>query len=66
MAPVLVYDKNGNYVDGLPPDQFRIYDNGKEQNIQVDVSFMPISMVILIQANSQVESCCRRSTRSAT
>ncbi len=55
-VPVWVYDKNLNYVDGLTPDQFRIFDNGKEQRINgVDVAFLPISMVICVQANADVE-----------
>ena len=46
-VPVWVYDKNNNYVDGLNPDQFRIFDNSKEQHISgVDAAFAPISMVI--------------------
>src|SRR5689334_6117841 len=32
-APVLVFDRDGNYVDGLQPFQFHLFDNGKEQNI---------------------------------
>ncbi len=55
-VPVWVYDKDRNYVDGLRPDQFRIFDNGKEQHISgVDVAFAPISLVICIQANADVE-----------
>jgi VWFA-related protein len=54
-APVLVFDKDGNYVDGLQPHQFHLFDNGKEQNIQVDVTYQPISMVICIQGNAHVE-----------
>jgi VWFA-related protein len=55
-VPVWVYDKNGSYVEGLRPDQFRVYDNATEQHITgVDVSFTPISMVIVIQANADVE-----------
>ena len=54
-APVLVYDASGNYVNGLKPSQFHLFDNGKEQDIQVDEAFQPISMVIAIQANSAVE-----------
>ena len=53
-APVLVFDRDGNYVDGLRPDQFHLFDNGKEQNIHVDVTFTPISMVICLQANAHV------------
>jgi len=55
LAPVLVYDRDGNFVNGLQPDQFHLMDNDKEQNIHVDVAFQPISMVILVQANSAVE-----------
>ena len=55
-APVWVYDKNGNYLDGLTKEEFRIYDNGREQHInEVDVSFAPISMVICVQANAAIE-----------
>jgi len=55
LAPVLVYDRDGNFVNGLAPDQFHLMDNEKEQNIHVDLAFQPISMVILVQANSAVE-----------
>lgn len=55
LAPVLVYDRDGNFVNGLAPDQFHLMDNNKEQNIHVDVTFQPISMVILVQANAAVE-----------
>jgi VWFA-related protein len=54
-TPAWVYDRDGNTVSGLRPEQFRLFDNGKEQNIQVDVSFVPISLVICIQANANVE-----------
>jgi len=55
-APVLVFDRDGNTVAGIRPDQFRLFDNDKEQNLQqVDVSFTPISLVICIQANAHVD-----------
>lgn len=54
-APVLVFDRDGNYVDGLQPFQFHLFDNGKEQNINVDVAYQPISLVIVLQANAHVE-----------
>ena len=54
-APVLVFDRDGNYVDGLQPHQFHLFDNGKEQNINVDVTYQPISLVICLQANAHVE-----------
>jgi VWFA-related protein len=56
VAPVIVLDRNDDYVDGLQPNQFRLFDNDKEQDIHVDVAFQPISMVIAIEANDRVES----------
>jgi VWFA-related protein len=54
-APVLVFDRDGTYVDGLQPHQFHLFDNGKEQNINVDVTYIPISLVICLQSNANVE-----------
>ena len=55
-APTLVFDRGRNYVNGLRPDQFRLFDNGKEQNLtSVDVTYTPISLVVAIQANSRAE-----------
>ncbi len=56
VAPVIVTDRNGDYVDGLQPNQFHLFDNDKDQDIHVDVAFEPISMVIAVQANDRVES----------
>jgi len=55
-APVVVFDRDGQYISGLQPEQFHLFDNGKEQNIHVDVSYIPISLVIAIQANQHVEA----------
>jgi VWFA-related protein len=54
-TPVWVFDRDGDYINGLRPEQFRLFDNDKEQQIQVDVSFTPISLVICVQANSHVQ-----------
>ncbi len=55
-APVTVMDKSGALVNGLQPNQFRLFDNGKEQDIQVDVSSQPLSLVIAIQCSDRTES----------
>ena len=56
LAPVLVYDHKHNYVNGLTADRFRLYDNGKEQNLtSVDVSYTPISLVVAVQANVEAD-----------
>lgn len=56
VAPVLVTDRDGNIVDGLQPSQFHLYDNGIEQNIRVDTSYMPISLLVAIEKSSRVEA----------
>jgi VWFA-related protein len=54
VAPTLVLDSDGNYVNGLQAEDFILLDNGKPQSIKVDVSFIPISLVVAIQANSNM------------
>jgi len=54
-TPAWVYDRDGATISGVRPEAFRLFDNGKEQKIQVDVSFTPISLVICLQANSHVQ-----------
>jgi VWFA-related protein len=56
VAPVTVLDDDDNLVNGLQPHDFRLFDNGKEQDIRVDVAYVPISLVIAIQASSNVEA----------
>ena len=50
-APVTVTDHEGRYVHGLQPENFRLLDNAKPQDIKVDVSFVPISLVVAIQTS---------------
>ena len=56
VAPVTVLDRDGAYINGIEPERFHLYDNGKEQNIQVDLGYQPISLVIAIQSNWSVQS----------
>ena len=56
VVPVTVHDRDGNIVNGLQPRQFHLTDNGKDQDIAVDVSYHPISLVIALQANAGVEA----------
>jgi len=55
IAPVLVTDRAGNIIDGLQPHEFHLFDNNKEQNIQVDVAFQPISLVVAIEASARID-----------
>lgn len=56
VAPVTVTDRDGNYITDLKPSNFRLLDNEKPQDIKVDVSFIPISLVVAIQSNRDTES----------
>lgn len=55
LAPTKVFDRDGMLVNGIRGDQFHLFDNGKEQNIRVDESFIPMSMVVAIQCNGEVD-----------
>lgn len=54
-TPAWVFDRDGEYVNGLRADQFRLFDNGKQQDIRADVAFTPMSLVLCVQANSHVQ-----------
>ena len=56
VAPVTVTDRDGRYLTDLKPSDFRLLDNGKPQDIKVDVSFIPISLVVAIQSNWDTQS----------
>jgi VWFA-related protein len=56
VAPATVTDSDGRFVDGLKPSDFRLFDNGRLQDIKVDVSYVPISLVVVIQANWDMEA----------
>lgn len=51
IVPTTVLDRHGDYVDGLRPQDFTLYDNNKEQKITADISFQPISLVMAVQAS---------------
>jgi len=55
LVPTLVTDKKGNSINGLRMNDFILYDNGKPQKVDRDVAFLPLSMVICIQRNANVE-----------
>jgi VWFA-related protein len=55
LVPVSVVDRDGSFVNGLTPYDFRLYDNGKGQIITEDLASHPISLVVVVQANASVE-----------
>ncbi|HNY41460.1 MAG TPA: VWA domain-containing protein [Bryobacteraceae bacterium] len=55
LVPTTVVDKHGETVNGLQPQDFVLYDNNKAQQIDRDVTILPLSFVIAIQRSSNVE-----------
>lgn len=56
LAPTTVRDhKSHALVDGLSAANFQLFDNDKPQKIAADFIVSPISLVVVIQANSDVE-----------
>ncbi len=54
--PVSVFDRNGLYIPGLSKDNFRIYDNGVEQEIEYfATSDQPFSVVLLIDTSPSTD-----------
>ena len=51
VAPTVVVDKSGNFVNGLTPQDFVVYDNDKPQEFKVDVAFQPIDVMLVVQAD---------------
>jgi VWFA-related protein len=51
-VPVTVRDANGNFVNGLTPFDFQLYDQGVPQPLKLDVATYPISLVIAIQSDA--------------
>ncbi len=55
VAPATITDRDGNFIPGLLPGDFRLTDNGKIQKIDVSTEYTPISLVVAIQANAASE-----------
>lgn len=55
LVPTTVTDKKGNVVNGLRPEDFTLYDNEKVQEINRDVAFLPLSMVVCVQRSRHTE-----------
>lgn len=55
LVPTTVTDNKGKTVNGLRPQDFRLWDNDKPQEISRDVAFLPLSMVVCIQRSNNIE-----------
>lgn len=56
LVPTTVLDPDGHgYVNGLQTTDFELFDNNKPQKIASDFSQQPLSVALVVQANSDVE-----------
>ena len=56
LVPTTVLDPDGHgYVTGLSKADFVVYDNDKPQKVTADFAQLPLSVVVAIQANSEIE-----------
>lgn len=60
VVPVTVRRPDGTPVGGIRPQQFRLFDMGRLQDIRVDADYLPVSLVVVIQANSRAEGAVDR------
>lgn len=60
VVPVTVRRPGGSPVGGIRSQQFRVFDMGKLQDIRVDADYLPVSLVMVVQANSRAEGAVER------
>jgi VWFA-related protein len=56
VTPTTVTGPKGDFISGLTADRLMLYDNNVLQTIQVDSVVDPISLVVLVEANSTSEA----------
>jgi len=56
LVPTSVLDPDGHgYVNGLLASDFEVLDNDKPQRVEAEITEQPMSVVLVVQANSAVE-----------
>jgi VWFA-related protein len=56
LVPTTVFDPDGHgYVNGLTATDFQVFDNDKLQKVNADYTQLPLSVVVAVQANSEIE-----------
>lgn len=67
LVPTTVLDPDGHgYVNGLKASEFELFDNDKPQNISAELTELPMSVVMAVQANSDVEPVLAKLKRTGT
>ena len=66
VVPTTVLDPDGHgYVTGLKASDFEVYDNDKPQKVDAELIEQPLSVVLAVQANSDVQGFLPKLRRSA-
>ena len=56
LVPTTVLDPDGHgYVNGIQANEFELYDNDKPQKISAEFTQLPMSVVLAVQANSDID-----------
>lgn len=53
-VPTLVFSQEGKLITGLDATDFRVFDNGQQVSITLDTFSVPVSVVLAVQANTDV------------
>jgi VWFA-related protein len=65
LVPTSVFDPDGHgYVNGLEAKDFEVLDNNIAQRVQAEITEQPMSVVLAIQSNSDVEAMLPKIRRS--
>jgi len=56
IAPTSVTDSRGRFINGLRASDFTLYDNEVPQQIHEDADFLPLSIVVAVQANNAMQA----------
>ncbi|MCU1328694.1 MAG: hypothetical protein JWN34_4064 [Bryobacterales bacterium] len=55
-VPTAVFSPAGQFIGGLQPHEFRLFDNDRSQNVHLEYVQAPISVAIVVQANDAVRT----------
>jgi hypothetical protein len=55
-VPTAVFSPAGQFIGGLQPHEFRLFDNDRSQNVHLEYVQAPLSLAIVVQANDAVRA----------